>query len=63
MTDPRVNRYRSGAKRKEQEIIVSHNDDGSKTVVVFDGAKGTIKSHSFPGAEEPTVEQGLENSD
>ena len=51
MTDKRVNRYRSGAKRPHQEVITSQNDDGSMTVVVADMAQGFIKGHTFPGKE------------
>jgi len=51
MTDPRVNRYRSGVKRPEREVITSENDDGSFTIVVADMAKARIQSHTFPGKE------------
>ena len=59
MTDPRVNRYRSGAKNPEREVITSQNDDGSLTVVVNDPANMRIVNHTFPGADEAQVEQGL----
>ena len=55
MGDPRVNKYRS-SKRPEQQVITSHNDDGSLTVVVADMAQGRIVSHNFPGHEP--VDQG-----
>jgi len=59
MSDPRVNRYRSGAKRPHQEVITSQNDDGSTTVVVADMAQGKIQKHTFPGREP--VDQEPEN--
>lgn len=52
MSDSRVNRYRSGAKRPYQETLVSHNDDGSLTVVVADMANARIQSHTFPGGRK-----------
>lgn len=52
MTDKRVNRYRSGAKRPHQEVITSQNDDGTLTVVVADMAQGFIKGHTFPGSRK-----------
>lgn len=59
MSDPRVNRYRSGVKKPHQETIVSHNDDGSLTVVVADMANARIQSYTFPG-QEAKVDQGHE---
>lgn len=52
MSDPRVNRYRSGVKRPHQETIISHNDDGTLTVVVADMANARIQSHTFPGSRQ-----------
>ena len=51
-TDQRVNRYRSGAKNPGQEVIVSHNDNGSVMVAVVDLGKLTLHQHTFPGQDE-----------
>lgn len=62
MGHPAVNRYRSGSKHPSQQVVTSHNDDGSFTVAVLDGANMRLHKHTFPGAlqESPKVDQGPE---
>jgi len=61
MGDKRVNRYRSGAKNPEQEVLTSKNTDGTFTVAVLDAKNMRLLSHTFPaGKQAPEVEQGSE---
>jgi hypothetical protein len=64
MGHPAVNRYRSGVKRPNQQVVTSHNTDGSFTVAVLDGVNMRLHKQTFPGArdiEEPKGRQGSES--
>lgn len=61
MTHPAVNKYRSGTKHPNQQVVTSHNDDGTFTVAVLDGENMRLHAYTFPGArdiEEPKGRQG-----
>lgn len=62
MGHPRVNKYRSGAKNPERQVVTSENDDGGFSVSVLDAKNFRLLHHTFPGDKEieaPKVDQGF----